>query len=88
MKRAKIMLSALGVLAVIGSALAFKANRAYTGAWRCSETTLETTTTATTTNCTIMAFVSNTNGVIRYCTSRLAPANEPCFATRRMLFNQ
>jgi hypothetical protein len=87
MKRAKIILSALGVLAVIGSALAINARKAYTGPLRCTTTTLATFTTATVASCPQLAFVENAAGVWRYCTAKEAPANEPCFA-KKVLFNQ
>lgn len=78
------MLSALGVLAVIGSALAFKAHKAYTGNLRCAESTIAATTTATIAagNCTARFYsvTNQANGAIRYCT--LANDNSlPCEAT-------
>lgn len=55
MRKAKIMLSALVVLAIVGSALAFKVSRTFIGNLRCTNTTTTTTicslATYTTTNC-------------------------------------
>jgi hypothetical protein len=92
MKRGKIMLSALGVLAVIGSALAFKANEAYNGTLRCSALTTDAATTATiaATNCTQTTRYIATNAAaapFRYCTAALTAVTEPCYATTKVTLN-
>jgi hypothetical protein len=91
MKRARILLSALGVLAVVGSALAFKANRAYLGNLRCSTFTTATTTTQTllASQCTASTYTTTmpANGTIRFCTLS-ADNGAVCRATTRVLFNQ
>lgn len=92
MKRAKIMLSILGVLAVVSSALALKAHRVYKGnlaIFRCSTVITPNTTTATLVCPTTDRFnpTTATNLPIRFCTLSNAPANEPCFATTRWQFN-
>lgn len=90
MNKAKIFLSALGVLLLVGSALAFKAHKAYSGNLRCSLVTTATTTTSTLSVCTELSFSPTTlpTAAIRFCTHREAPFNEPCFATTRVVFNQ
>jgi hypothetical protein len=84
MDKAKIVLSALGVLAVIGTALAFKANKTYGGNLRCSTfTTVNCTGTLPANQCTAVTY-STTNspiGSIRYCTVVNNPT-APCVCTR------
>jgi len=82
MKRAKIMLSALAVLAVVGSALAFKASKTFSGNLRCAETT------TTTTICPLLTYSTTTitsPGTTMACTARNAGAGAVCttaFVTR------
>lgn len=87
MNRAKIILSALGILAIVGSALAFKANRAYLGNLRCS--TFTTTTTSGTKpaeECMASTYIATTqNGALRYCT--ISADNGAVCIVRRVLFN-
>lgn len=78
MNKAKILLSALGILALIGSALAFKANKAYLGNLRCSTFTT-TRTTAVIFNCPAVTYTTTLNpNQVRFCTRIDAPANSPC----------
>jgi hypothetical protein len=89
MKRAKIMLSVLGVLAVVACALAFKASRTYSGNFRCDSVPLANTTTVPMVSCpTTDRYVESDHQAarIRFCTEATAPANAPCFATARWLF--
>lgn len=80
MKRAKIILSALGVLAVIGSAMAFKSMKAYNGFLRCSTFTT-TRTTATIANCPAVTYTTTSNPQqVRFCTRIGEPAGTPCHA--------
>lgn len=84
MKRGKIMLAAFGVIAVVGSMLAFKANERVNGNLRCSPFTASETTTATmaATFCTSFNFttVVEADGNIRFCTLKSNPSL-PCRAT-------
>jgi len=63
MKKAKVMLTAVGLLAVVGGALAFKAHRV-TGSYFCS-------TTSTTSVCNLRATTDLSGGPITqlYCTT-------------------
>ena len=72
MKKARIVLSALGILAAVGGALAFKANKAYTGALKCKNTT------APTTECTVVTYTVTTNAPLQRCTNIGAAPGTPC----------
>lgn len=89
MKKARIMLSALGVLVVVGSALAFKANEAYSGTLRCGTGTIATTTDVLpATNCPTgsLRFAADEAGTtIRFCTNTNAPATARCYATATLM---
>lgn len=87
MNKAKIILSALGVLAVVGSALAFKAKNAYLGNLRCSTfTTNATTETRPAADCPAKTYISTPmNGAIRFCT--ISADNGAECVTKRVLFN-
>gem|GEM_PF-1000816 len=82
MKRAKILLTTLGVLAVVGGTLAFKARNTYQGNLRC------TTFTATkTTLCPLVTYSTTiAGGIILACTEITAPDTAPC-CTMRVTFN-
>jgi len=64
MKKAKIMLTAVGLLSVIGGALAFKAHRV-SGKYFCT-----TTTTAATPVCNILATTAGVHTTFLYCTTQ------------------
>jgi hypothetical protein len=83
MKRAKIILSVLGILAVTGSVLAFKSIKAYSGNLRCSTFSTTVKTTATSNNCPQTFYSTAFSGVgrVRYCTIWTAPVNATCYAT-------
>jgi hypothetical protein len=90
MKKAKIMLSALGVLAIVGSALAFKAHKTYGGNLRCSTITTDefTNQTLPAAQCRPSTYTTTatTTGTIRFC----APLNNPtapCAATTYVTFS-
>lgn len=77
MKRAKVVLTALGVLAVVGGALAFKANKTYGGNLQC------TTATAPTNVCPMQAYVTvDAGGSILRCKPIGAPAGQACVSQR------
>lgn len=86
MNKAKIILSVLGVLVVVGSVLAFKTHESYLGNLRCTNFTIPVTTTVTlpASECPFTAYTVNINGPIRYCTLISNPT-APCIATRRVL---
>jgi hypothetical protein len=89
MNKAMVILSALGVMAVIGSALAFKANKAYLGDLRCSTfTTTVTTLTHNPSLCTAKTYslTNSPNGTIRFCAVS-KDLMEIC-VTKRVIFNQ
>ncbi|TWI86680.1 hypothetical protein LX66_3943 [Chitinophaga japonensis] len=72
MKKAKIMLTAVGLLAVVGGALAFKAHRA-SGTYFCSTTTSNA--------CPIIATTNTVGGPLTttlYCTQ---VPSQPCTTT-------
>jgi len=77
MKKAKIMLTALGLFAVVGGALAFKANMR-TGNLFCSTTTSSA--------CPVKAVTTTpAAGVILYCTD---VATDPCTIAQRVKITQ
>lgn len=82
MNRAKIMLSALGVLAIIGSALAFEAHKVYLGNLKCAATTTVAGAPNIAgnlcTNSTYSATSDAVGGRIRHCKAIDAPAGNPC----------
>lgn len=85
MNKAKMMLSALGVLAVIGSALAFKAHTAFSGNLRCATSTTGPGAGPIPGNlCTQRTYVTTIVGVgpFRHCTHIWAPTSAPCVVAR------
>lgn len=73
MKRAKIMLTALSVLAIVGAALAFKANKAYNGSLQCTFDTAFPTN-----HCPLVAFSTVPNGAPALCKPITAPFTQFC----------
>lgn len=67
-----MVLTAMGILAVVGSVLAFKAHKSYVGTLRCSFTTSPTVT------CTLQTYAEATVGVRARCTRITEPAGTPC----------
>lgn len=67
MKRVKIMLSAIAVLAVVGGALAFNAKNAYTGPLRCGFTT---------NSCPFLTYTTSAEGDFEnmWCTDKASPS--------------
>lgn len=84
MNKARIMLSALGVLAVIGSALAFKAHSIYGGNLKCAtSTTLQGAADIDGTRCTSLLYsTTSIGGAFRHCKSIQAADTEPCKARK------
>lgn len=85
MNKARIMLSALGVLAVVGSTLAFKAHKNYNGNLRCSvNTTNSNGVPGPDQLCTQSSYETTTTitAPFRFCTEIGEPANEPCVRAR------
>lgn len=88
MNRAKMILSALGVLAVIASALAFKANNAYLGNLKCSSATTNAFAEPIAGNlCPNLTYTTTTPamGAIRHCKIATASDATPCVASRVVL---
>jgi hypothetical protein len=82
MKRARIILSALGVLVVIGTAMAFKSMEAYIGNLRCATfTTTQGAPTIPSSQCQAVTYTTTIKGLgpIRHCTLRNNPT-APCVA--------
>jgi len=78
MKKAKVMLTVIGILSVVGGALAFKAHRV-TGTLYCS------TTTAPSAFCTIKADTPCPATTILYCTSNpFNSCTRPVHVCRRL----
>lgn len=69
MKKAKIMLSAIGLISIVSGTLAFKAQHKFGGRFKCA-------TTSTTTSCPILATTSGITTTTLYCT--LATAAVSC----------
>lgn len=67
MKKAKLMLTAIGVLAIIGGALAFKANHR-NGAYYCTNTTSTLDPLGRTVTCSITATTGLAAPVLGRCT--------------------
>ena len=76
MKKAKIMLSALGVLAIVGGALAFKSNNVFGGKLRCT-----TITNHPTTFCPDLTYTAAIGENDHACTLKTAPLGVPCAIT-------
>lgn len=91
MKRARIMLSALSVLLVVGSALAFKASKIYTGTLRCGTETIATTSDILpASNCPTGALkfhADDAGTTIRFCTNATATTSARCHATATLMQN-
>jgi hypothetical protein len=85
MKKAKIMLTALAVLAVVGGALAFKAQKTLAGTFRCLTVASEPTTTFTLAGCPNQPYVTTLIGNWAYCTAITAPIEAPCTKTKALL---
>lgn len=91
MKKAKIMLSVLGVLALVGSVFALKAHKTYSGTLRCSPFSISETTSATiaASGCTMStyAIADPADGEVRFCGPTANPV-APCRATTYVTFDQ
>lgn len=77
MKKAKVVLAALGVFAIVGGALAFKANASYGGNLQCTTTTVATNICPLVTYTTVPA-----GGTILRCKPIGAPAQQACVPQR------
>lgn len=89
MNRAKIMLSALSILAVVGSALAFRAHTIYADDLKCSaETTSAGAPPIAGSLCPHVTYKSTTaGGEVRHCKLIIAGSNVAC-ATARVTIKQ
>ena len=84
MKKAKIILTVVTVLAVVGGALAFKAQKGYLGDLRCGIEAHAICIDATYT--TVAASVGS--GAWSYCTALDAPTDTRCCFYTRVVFDQ
>lgn len=75
MKKAKFILSAIGLISLVGGAMAFKAQHKFLGNLKCS-------TTSTTTNCPIFATTSGSPNAVLFCT--LTDALAKCSVSQRV----
>lgn len=85
MNKAKVMLSALGILAVVGSALAFKAHKAFDGDLKCATTTTVQNAANIAGNlCTAVTYVATDlqAAPFRHCKAIDAAAAVPCVAQK------
>ena len=72
MKKAKIILTAMGIMAIVGGTLAFKAHKSYNGFLRCTFTTIPTNI------CPMTLYTTTIVGVPALCKPTWEPCTAPC----------